>query len=402
MRRVWLGCLITTTLYAAASVQPQQLRCEYRANPQGIDVVEPRLSWILTPANPQARALRQTAYRVLVSTSERALEAGAGDLWDSGKVPSGQSIHVVYRGRPLTSSVAAFWKVQVWDQDGQASEWSQPARWSMGLLRPEDWQGKWIGREESGVVQDPGSPYRVLEGARWIWDTPNAQAGAPEGDRFFRETFTVPTGRKIVRAMCIIALRSGGRDGPAHPPRVHFIGAAPSAHRLQPCGATHRADGAGRPCIRDADERQSRGARARENGIAVRMDLRRRLAAAPLGVALMFLPLCVLASSLERFSEFINGTLTARGEFEQKIFDANRRLLQESRGVLAFSRPGRFRWSYVKPYAQLIVGDGSKVWIYDEDLKQVTVKKLDQALGSTPAALLAGNNEAMRAFRLSA
>ena len=204
MRRVWLGCLITTTLYAAASVQPQQLRCEYRANPQGIDVVEPRLSWILTPANPQARALRQTAYRVLVSTSERALEAGAGDLWDSGKVPSGQSIHVVYRGRPLTSSVAAFWKVQVWDQDGRASEWSQPARWSMGLLRPEDWQGKWIGREESGVVQDPGSPYRVLEGARWIWDTPNAQAGAPEGDRFFRETFTVPTGRKIVRAMCII------------------------------------------------------------------------------------------------------------------------------------------------------------------------------------------------------
>ena len=69
--------------------------------------------------------------------------------------------------------------------------------------------------------------------------------------------------------------------------------------------------------------------------------------------------------------------------------------------MLAFSRPGKFRWTYVKPYAQLIVGDGSKVWIYDEDLKQVTVKKLDQALGSTPAALLAGNNEAMRAFNLS-
>ena len=131
------------------------------------------------------------------------------------------------------------------------------------------------------------------------------------------------------------------------------------------------------------------------------MDLRRRVAAAALGGALLLLPPCILASSLERFSEFISGTLTARGEFEQKIFDSNRRLLQESRGVLAFSRPGKFRWNYVKPYAQLIVGDGSKVWIYDEDLKQVTVKKLDQALGSTPAALLAGNNEAMRAFRLS-
>ena len=119
-----------------------------------------------------------------------------------------------------------------------------------------------------------------------------------------------------------------------------------------------------------------------------------------LGV-LLALPLSASSASLERFSEFINQTLTARGEFEQKIFDRNRKLLQESRGVLAFSRPGKFRWTYVKPYAQLIVGDGSKVWIYDEDLKQVTVKKLDQALGSTPAALLAGNNEAMRAFYLS-
>jgi outer membrane lipoprotein carrier protein len=119
-----------------------------------------------------------------------------------------------------------------------------------------------------------------------------------------------------------------------------------------------------------------------------------------LGV-LLALPLSASSASLERFSEFINQTLTARGEFEQKIFDRNRRLLQESRGVLAFSRPGKFRWTYVKPYAQLIVGDGSRVWIYDEDLKQVTVRKLDQALGSTPAALLAGNNEAMRAFNLS-
>ena len=117
--------------------------------------------------------------------------------------------------------------------------------------------------------------------------------------------------------------------------------------------------------------------------------------------ALLALPIPALSGSLERFSEFIDQTLTARGEFEQKIYDRNRKLLQESRGVLAFSRPGKFRWTYVKPYAQLIVGDGSRVWIYDEDLKQVTVKKLDQALGSTPAALLAGNNEAMRAFLLS-
>jgi outer membrane lipoprotein carrier protein len=131
------------------------------------------------------------------------------------------------------------------------------------------------------------------------------------------------------------------------------------------------------------------------------MGPRRPVVAALLGVGLALTPLSGVASSLERFSEFINGTVQARGEFEQKIFDSNRKLVQESRGVLAFSRPGKFRWTYVKPYAQLIVGDGSKIWIYDEDLKQVTVRKLDQALGSTPAALLAGNNEAMRAFRLS-
>ena len=131
------------------------------------------------------------------------------------------------------------------------------------------------------------------------------------------------------------------------------------------------------------------------------MAIRFVLAGASLGTLLALMPSFASVASLQRFSEFINETLTARGEFEQKIFDRNRRLLQESRGTLAFSRPGKFRWSYVKPYAQLIVGDGSKVWIYDEDLKQVTVKKLDQALGSTPAALLAGNNEAMRAFTLS-
>jgi outer membrane lipoprotein carrier protein len=131
------------------------------------------------------------------------------------------------------------------------------------------------------------------------------------------------------------------------------------------------------------------------------MDFRFRLIAALLGAVLSLIPAVALAGSLERFSEFIRETLTARGEFEQKIFDRDRKLMQESRGTLAFLRPGKFRWSYVKPYAQLIVGDGSRIWIYDEDLKQVTVKRLDLALGSTPAALLAGNNDAMRAFRLS-
>lgn len=93
-------------------------------------------------------------------------------------------------------------------------------------------------------------------------------------------------------------------------------------------------------------------------------------------------------------------TQSARGEFEQRILNRDGKTLQQSSGALAFQRPGRFRWSYAKPYEQLIVGDGARVWIYDKDLAQVTVRKLDQALGATPAALLAGSNDALAAFVL--
>ena len=116
---------------------------------------------------------------------------------------------------------------------------------------------------------------------------------------------------------------------------------------------------------------------------------------------LLAIPRLAHATSLDRLAEFIASTQTATGEFDQKVIDRNKKVVQESHGTLAFSRPGKFRWTYAKPYPQVLVGDGSKVWVYDEDLNQVTVKKLDQALGSTPAALLAGNNEAVKAFKLT-
>ena len=118
-------------------------------------------------------------------------------------------------------------------------------------------------------------------------------------------------------------------------------------------------------------------------------------------VAMLLAGASARASSLDRFSQFLSATQSAKGEFEQKVLDKGGRIVQQSRGTLAFQRPGKFRWTYVKPYAQLIVGDGTRVWIYDQDLRQVTVRRMDQALTSTPAALLAGNNEAMRAFRMS-
>ena len=106
------------------------------------------------------------------------------------------------------------------------------------------------------------------------------------------------------------------------------------------------------------------------------------------------------ASGIERLNQFMASTITATGEFEQRVVNRDRKLIQESRGTLAFARPGRFRWTYAKPYPQVIVGDGARVWVYDEDLNQVTVRKLGQALGATPAALLAGSNEALAAFEL--
>ncbi|MDW8322809.1 MAG: outer membrane lipoprotein chaperone LolA [Burkholderiales bacterium] len=102
-----------------------------------------------------------------------------------------------------------------------------------------------------------------------------------------------------------------------------------------------------------------------------------------------------------RLQEFISGTRTLSAQFTQVVYDRNGRKLQESQGSLLLARPGRFRWVYERPYSQVVVGDGSRVWFYDQDLEQVTVRKLDQALGESPAALLAGSNEIERLFRFS-
>jgi outer membrane lipoprotein carrier protein len=107
------------------------------------------------------------------------------------------------------------------------------------------------------------------------------------------------------------------------------------------------------------------------------------------------------AGGIDRLNQFMTVTQAATADFEQRIYGREGKVVQESRGTFAFSRPGRFRWAYAKPYAQLIVGDGARVWIYDEELRQVTVRKLDLALGATPAALLAGSNEALKAFTLT-
>jgi len=105
------------------------------------------------------------------------------------------------------------------------------------------------------------------------------------------------------------------------------------------------------------------------------------------------------AASVERFQSYLRTTQAAKADFQQKVFDKSGKLVQESRGNFSFLRPGRFRWTYVKP-PQLIVGDGERVWIHDADLNQVTVRRATRVLGATPAALLAGASDLAKSFEL--
>jgi len=189
---------------AAAALQPGELRVEYRANPQGIDVAQPRFWWILTASNPRARGMRQTAYRILVASTERALRDGKGDLWDSGKVASAESTQIEYAGRTLTSGSAAFWRVRVWDRDGKPSDWSARASFTMGLVDAKDWQGKWVGRDEAAGYEDPASIYHALEGAHWIWNAAGAATSAPASTLLFRTEISIPEGRKVKRGFAIV------------------------------------------------------------------------------------------------------------------------------------------------------------------------------------------------------
>ncbi len=135
------------------------LRCEMRDDPLGIDVAQPRLSWKLAS---KQRGQRQTAWQVLVSHTLDTLQPGKATLWDTGKVETGKSLHIVYAGKALRSRERCYWTVRVWDRDGAASQWSEPAHWEMGLLDADDWQARWIDdgthaptRDEDHYAPDP-------------------------------------------------------------------------------------------------------------------------------------------------------------------------------------------------------------------------------------------------------
>lgn len=119
-----------------------------------------------------------------------------------------------------------------------------------------------------------------------------------------------------------------------------------------------------------------------------------------IGLSIFMCATAAQAGAIEKLKAFIAATHSAQADFTQVVLDQDGKRMQSASGVMQFQRPGRFRWTYQKPYEQIIVGDGAKFWLYDKDLNQVTVKKLDAALGSSPAALLAGSNEIERGFAL--
>jgi len=115
----------------------------------------------------------------------------------------------------------------------------------------------------------------------------------------------------------------------------------------------------------------------------------------------MMSPLLASAGGVSSLKSFFSNTVSMRADFHQMVMDSQGRKVQEVDGLMQLQRPGKFRWDYKKPYIQQIIGDGEKVWLYDPDLNQVTVRTIGKALGSSPAALLAGSKEIERAFTLS-
>ena len=128
--------------FTEGSLKIKDLRCEYAVNPIGIDVQNPRFSWILESG---MRAQAQTAFQVIVAKDIESLGKHRGDKWDSGKIMSNNSVNIHYEGGMLMSGEKCFWKVRVWDNEGNVSTWAQPVSFEMGILADNDWGGKWIG-----------------------------------------------------------------------------------------------------------------------------------------------------------------------------------------------------------------------------------------------------------------
>ncbi|MEF8787759.1 MAG: family 78 glycoside hydrolase catalytic domain, partial [Planctomycetota bacterium] len=170
MCAVLVGLICVLTGAGRTAPRPVELKCEYREDPRGIEEAHPRLSWAI---DAEGRGVRQNAYRVLVASSPDLLSPDEADMWDSNRVKSDRSLNVPYDGDPLRSGETYWWKVRAWTSaeatDGssssgytdRASRWSEPARWSMGLLREDDWQADWIAHPKLPQKSGPMPIFRT-------------------------------------------------------------------------------------------------------------------------------------------------------------------------------------------------------------------------------------------------
>lgn len=182
---------------ASAALTPVDLRCALRVNPMGIGDANPRLSWQLQ-SDGTSRGETQSAYEIQVGSS-----AGAADLWDSGKVISSQTVDVVYAGQALTSGEQCFWQVRVYDGNGNASAYSAPAQWTMGLLNQTNWTGQWIGYDAAYNLTPQQTTNNALfntSGLNWI----SYSGQTPEGGIYesaLRKQVVMPAGQTITNAV---------------------------------------------------------------------------------------------------------------------------------------------------------------------------------------------------------
>ena len=192
LRMMILGALCSSVTAApSAALLLTNLRCEYHVDPLGIDAAAPRLSWEVSSG---LRGARQTAYQIQVAGTPAELATGQADLWDTRQVVSSETCQIAYRGAPLASQQQCWWRVRAWDERGEVSPWSPTAHWSMGLLRPTDWQAAWIGYD------GPTGQTSTLsfEGCPWVWlPGSNARQDAPAGQAHFRSRLNVPEGAKL-------------------------------------------------------------------------------------------------------------------------------------------------------------------------------------------------------------
>ena len=188
--------LAMALLGAVAAATPIHLRCEYQKNPLGIDALTPHLSW---QSDNSERNWEQTAYQLLIASSLDRLRAGQGDVLDSGKTDSEDSVGIPYSGPPLESRKRYYWSVRVWDARGQVFQSTEEAWWEMGPLHPTDWQAKWVFWKNPDDEVDRAA-------IRWIW-LPNEDSFAVTPKR----TATFRTGIKLSakpkEAMLVLAAR---------------------------------------------------------------------------------------------------------------------------------------------------------------------------------------------------